>query len=215
MTSKAICTASLISILTASGCAQETPSGGAASSAPTTTAAATTAPAATATATATATAAPVMHADCPAGSSGEGSLTKPCMAKGKDRMMEVIWTGKMTDGGPSFRVHNKAKLDILYGNVVVYFYDKAGKQLEVKDSAGKPRQNQACAGKIFDGVMKANEKAVITFSCVKKDHVPEGATVIEAEMQTVGYADNGGPAISFYWKNPELTPDVRPKGGVK
>jgi hypothetical protein len=203
----------LISVLTATGCAQDPPPGGAASSAPTATAAATTAPAATATATATA--APVMHADCPAGSSGEGSLSKPCMAKGKERMMEVTWTGKMTDGGPSFRVHNKAKLDILYGNVVVYFYDKAGKQLELKDSAGKPRQNQACAGKIFDGVMKAGEKAVITFSCVKKDHVPEGATAIEAEMQTVGYADNGGPAISFYWKNPELTPDVRPKGGAK
>ncbi|MEJ7731005.1 MAG: hypothetical protein WKG00_17535 [Polyangiaceae bacterium] len=213
MTSTATLTAALIGVLTATGCAQETSPSGAASSAPTTTAAATTAPAVTATATASAP--PVNHADCPAGSSGEGSLTKPCMAKGKDRMMEVTWTGKMTDGGPSFRVHNKAKLDILYGNVVVYFYDKAGKQLEAKDSAGKPRQNQACAGKIFDGVMKANEKAVITFSCVKKDHVPEGATVIEAEMQTVGYADNGGPAVSFYWKNPELTPDVRPKGGVK
>jgi hypothetical protein len=212
MTSTAICRVVLISVLTATGCAQDPPPGGAASSAPTTTAA-TTAPAATATATASA--APVKPADCPDGSSGEGSLSKPCMAKGKDRMMEVTWTGKMTDGGPSFRVHNKAKLDILYGNVVVYFYDKAGKQLELKDSAGKPRQNQACAGKIFDGVMKANEKAVITFSCVKKDHVPEGATAIEAEMQTVGYADNGGPAISFYWKNPELTPDVRPKGGAK
>jgi hypothetical protein len=212
MTSTATLTVALIGVLTATGCAQDPPAGGAPSSAPTTTAA-TTAPAATATATASA--APVKAADCPEGSSGEGSLTKPCMAKGKDRMMEVTWTGKMTDGGPSFRVHNKAKLDILYGNVVVYFYDKAGKQLELKDSAGKPRQNQACAGKIFDGVMKAGEKAVITFSCVKKDHVPDGATAIEAEMQTVGYADNGGPAISFYWKNPELTPDVRPKGGAK
>lgn len=211
MTSTATRTAALIGVLAATGCAQETPAGGATTSTPTATAAAT----ATATAAATASAAPVKPADCPAGSSGEGSLSKPCMAKGKDRMMEVAWTGKMTDGGPSFKVHNKAKLDILYGNVVVYFYDKAGKQLEVKDSAGKARRNQTCAGKIFDGVMKADEKAVITFSCVKKDHVPEGATAIEAEMQMVGYAEGGGPAVSFYWKNPELTPDERPKGGVK
>jgi hypothetical protein len=213
MTSTAIRRVVLISVLAATGCSQDTPPGGAAgSSAATTTAAATAT--ATAAATATASAAPVKPADCPAGSSGEGSLSKPCMAKGKERMMEVVWTGKMTDGGPSFRVHNTAKLDILYGNVVVYFYDKAGKQLEVKAATGT-RQNQACAGKIFDGVMKAGEKAVITFSCVKKEHVPEGAVAMEAEMQTVGYADGGGPAISFYWKNPDLTPDVRPKGGAK
>ena len=215
MTSTAIRTAARLALLAAAGCAQEAPGGGAASSAPTATAAATSTAAATATATASAPAEPVKPADCPAGSSGEGSLSKPCIAKGKDRMMEVVWTGKMTDGGPSFKVHNKAKLDILYGNVVVYFYDKAGKQLELKDAAGKPRPDQTCAGKIFDGVMKANEKAVITFSCVKKDHVPEGAVAIEAEMQTVGYVESGGTNISFYWKNPELTPDARPKGGVK
>jgi hypothetical protein len=163
---------------------------------------------------ASATAPPPSH-PCPDGSTGEGSFNKPCEAKGTARLMEVTWTGKMTDTGPSFRVVNKSKLDILYGSMNAYFYDKAGKQLEVKDASGKARQNQPCAGKIFDGVMKAGEKAVITFSCVKKEHVPEGTTQVEAEMQMVGFAGADGKAVDGYWKNPDLAADARPKGGLK
>ena len=33
-------------------------------------------------------------------------------------MMEVTWTGKMTDTGPSFRVVNKSPSVILYGKIV-------------------------------------------------------------------------------------------------
>jgi len=149
---------------------------------------------------------------CPDGSTGDGTLNKPCDAKGTARLMEVTWTGKMTDTGPSFRVTNKSKLDILYGSIAAYFYDKAGKQLEVKDT--KPRPKQVCSGKIFDGVMKAGEKAVITFSCVKKEHVPEGTVTVEGEMQMVGFPDASG-AVDLYWRNNDLTPDARPKGGVK
>ena len=153
--------------------------------------------------------------DCPAGSTGDGSFNKPCEAKGTARMMEVAWTGKMTDTGPSFRVTNKSPSVILYGKVVAYFYDKAGKQLEVKDAGGKPRTNQPCTGNLFSGVMKPAEKAVITFSCVKKESVPEGTAQIEAEMQTVGFADASEKKSEWFWKNNDLTPDTRPKGGAK
>jgi hypothetical protein len=155
--------------------------------------------------------------DCPEGSSGVGSFEKPCEAKGTDRMMEVTWTGKMGDGGaPSFRAINKSKLPVLYGKIVVYFYDKAGKQLEVPaGSSGKPRQHQDCTGNIFQGVMKPGEKAVLTFSCVGKSHVPEGTAAIEAEMKMVGFADAEGKHNEFYWKNDDLTPDARAKGGIK
>ena len=153
--------------------------------------------------------------DCPAGSTGDGSLSKPCDAKGTARMMEVTWTGKMADGGPQFRVINKSPSVILYGKFVAYFYDKAGKQLEVKDAAGKERPNQACVGNLFSGIMKPAEKAVITFSCVKKEHVPEGAVAIEGEMQMVGFADASEKKSEYYWRNGELTPDKRSKGGVK
>ena len=95
-------------------------------------------------------------------------------------MMEVTWTGKMDDAGPSFRVVNKGKETILYGKAYAYFYDKAGKQLDVKDTEGKPRPNKVCFGNMFSGVMKAAEKAVITFSCIKKEHVPEGTAAIES-----------------------------------
>lgn len=154
--------------------------------------------------------------DCPAGSTGDGSFEKPCEAKGAERMMEVAWNGKMTDGGPQFRVINKSKLVILYGKVVAYFYDKSGKQLEVAGgSSGKPRQHQDCSGNIFGGVMNPGEKAVVTFSCLSKAAVPEGTESIEAEARMVGFADAEGKHNDFYWKNDDLTPDARSKGGVK
>jgi hypothetical protein len=153
--------------------------------------------------------------DCPAGTTGEGSTTKPCDAKGNARTMEVTWTGKMTDTGPPFRVVNKSPSVILYGKIVVYFYDKAGKQLEVKDSSGKGHPNHACTGNLFGGVMKPAEKAVITFSCVKKENVPEGTDKVEAEMQMVGFADASEKKSEYFWRNQDLTPDTRPKGGVK
>lgn len=153
---------------------------------------------------------PAPKHDCPEGTTGDGTFEKPCEAKGTARTMEVTWTGKMDDKGPSFRVVNTSKADILYGKLVVYFYDKAGKQLEIKDG-DKTRPHKTCAGNIFDGPMKAGEKAVITFSCVKKEHVPEGATAIQGELEVVGYTDASGKKNEWYWRNKELTPDARPK----
>jgi hypothetical protein len=161
------------------------------------------------------TAPPEPKHDCPEGSSGEGSFNKPCEAKGKTRAMEVAWTGKMTDEGPSFKVTNTSKLVILYGRFVAYFYDKAGKQLQVTEEGGKPRPHQKCSGNIFGGVMKVGEKAVLTFSCVKKKHVPEGTAKVEGELQMVGFADSSGEKVDFYWKNDDLAPDERAKGGIK
>ncbi len=150
--------------------------------------------------------------DCPEKSDGVGSFNKPCEAKGSERLMEVTWTGKMKDDGPSFRVKNIAKLPILYGKMYTYFYDKAGKQLMVKDGE-KEISAKSCAGKIFQGPMKVDEKAVITFSCVATDHVPEGTKFIEAEMQTVGFIEDAeDKKTKFYWRNKDLTPDERKKG---
>jgi hypothetical protein len=155
--------------------------------------------------------------DCPEGSSGVGSFNKPCEAKGDARMMEVKWTGKMDDKGPSFRVVNTAKLQVLYGRLVTYFYDKAGKQLELEDKSQSPagkKPYQVCAGKIFDGPMKAGEKAVITFSCVKREDVPEGAKAIEGEIEVAGFSEDG-KETDFYWRNKDLSPDKRDKGRKK
>jgi hypothetical protein len=200
------------------GCSNEpSPSGGATSQSaapkPSAAAPSAVAPAVSATAPAPVATAPEKVHDCPEGSTGEGSLNKPCEAKGNKRMMEVTWTGKIGDTGPSFRVTNTSKLPILYGKIVVYFYDKAGKQLEVTE--GKARPVHSCSGNLFGGVMKPGEKAVITFSCVEKKHVPEGAAAIEGELQIVGFADATEKKSEFYWRNSDLVPDARPKGGLK
>jgi hypothetical protein len=132
--------------------------------------------------------------------------------------MDVVWTGKTDDQGPHFRVTNKSQSVILYGKIAVYFYDKAGKQLEVAAASGasdKTKPFHSCGGNIFGGVMKAGEKAVLTFSCVKKERVPEGTTAVEAEMQSVGFTDSSEKTITSYWRNNDLTPEARKKGGVK
>ncbi len=155
---------------------------------------------------------------CPDGSKGEGSLNNPCEATGNARTMDVAWTGKIDDKGPFFRVTNKTKSVILFGKIAVYFYDKAGKQLEVPvvgGSSDKTKPFHTCSGNMFGGVMKAGEKAVLQFSCVKKERVPEGTKAIEAEMQMVGFADASEKSVESYWRNNDLTPEARKKGGVK
>lgn len=131
-------------------------------------------------------------------------------------MMTVEWTGKMTDKGPEFRVTNNAKLEVLYGQLMVYFYDKAGKQLEVPASGEtKARPAQKCTGNIFAGPMKPGEKARLTFSCVNKSHVPDGTEHVEGEMRMVGFTAASGNKSDTYWRNEDIAPDERPKGGVK
>ena len=152
--------------------------------------------------------------DCPKGSSGVGTSDKPCLASGDARMMEVTYTGKTTDEGPKFSIVNKSDSQILFGYLVAYFYDKAGKQLQVT-SGDKTRPFQPCSGNIFAGAVKPGEKIFMFFSCVKKDHVPAGTATIEAELKTVGFADESGKKNEFYWSNPDLVPDARPKGGLK
>jgi hypothetical protein len=155
--------------------------------------------------------------ECPDGSSGPGSFSKPCDAKSGARMMAVKWT-KTGDDGPSFAVTNKAKAVIVWGKIAVYFYDKKGKQLDVSDDSTSPpktRPYHTCSGQFFGGIMNPAEREVLTFSCVPKKVIPDGTATIEAEMQMVGFADASGKKIDFYWRNNDLTPDARPKGGVK
>jgi hypothetical protein len=134
-------------------------------------------------------------------------------------MMTVQWK-KNGDSGPSFAVTNKGKLVIVWGKIAVYFYDKAGKQLDVTTDDGsgqgpKSKKFHTCSGQFFGGIMNPAEREVLTFSCVPKTVIPDGTTTVEAEMQMVGFADTTGKKIDFYWRNSDLTPDARPKGGVK
>ncbi len=181
------------------------------------TASATPSASAVASATAAPSAAPEPPHDCPPKSVGIGSFAKPCDAKGAERIMTVKWK-KTDDKGPNFSIKNVGKTTILYGKIAVYFYDKSGKQLELKDESETPAQMRpylTCSGNIFQGTMKPAESAMLTFSCVPKKAIPEGTTTIEAEMPVVGFADPTEKKIDFYWRNTDLTPNQRPKGGVK
>lgn len=131
--------------------------------------------------------------------------------------MTVKWT-KTDDKGPNFNIKNTSKLTILYGKIAIYFYDKSGKQLTIKDESETPPKDKpfhSCSGNIFQGVMKPGESAVLTFSCASKKIIPADTATIEGEMQMVGFDDGTGKKNDFYWQNKDLTPDARPKGGIK
>ena len=166
-----------------------------------------------------ASAAPEVQHDCPAGSTGLGSFSKPCDAKGNARMLEVAWNGKYADNGaPWFKVKSKSQKAILYARVGVYFYDKAGKQIDIKEApegSDKTHAYHTCSGKLFDGIINAGEKATYTFSCMGKSNIPDGTAAIEAEAMMVGFADASQKKDEFFWRNNDLTPEQRPKGGVK
>lgn len=133
--------------------------------------------------------------------------------------MEVTNKGKTDkDGNPQFGVKSKSKLPILYGKVVVYFYDKAGKQIDAKEpveGTEKTHAYHSCSGNIFAGQVNPGESLTMNFSCMKKSNVPDGTATMEAEMQIVGFADSTGKKNDFYWRNNDLTPEQRPKGGIK
>jgi hypothetical protein len=196
------------------GCSKEEPK----TEAPAASASASTPPPPSAVPSATASAPPPEpHHDCPAGSTGTGNFTQPCEGKGPARLMTVKWT-KTDDKGPNFSIKNTGPTTILYGRLAVYFYDKAGKQILLKDDSETPpkmRPFHTCSGNFFQGVMKPAESATLTFSCVPKKVIPDGTVTIEGEMQMVGFADPSEKKIDFYWHNGDLTPATRAKGGVK
>jgi hypothetical protein len=82
-------------------------------------------------------------------------------------------------------------------------------------TSGKPQPMQLCSGRIFAGAVKPDEKIFMFFSCVKKADIPEGTVTIEAEVKTVGFTDEAGRESQYYWSNPELTPNARPKSSGK
>lgn len=134
-------------------------------------------------------------------------------------MVELAWNGKSdASGAPSFKTNSKATKAVLYGRIAVYFYDKAGTQIDVKEAvegSDKTHAYHVCSGNVFAGGLNPAEKAVYNFSCMKKSNIPDGMVSMEAEAVVVGFADAAIKKNEFYWKNADLAPEARPKGGVK
>ena len=162
----------------------------------------------------------VSRTDCPPGSNGPGTFGKPCEATGNARMVELSFKGKYDDktGGPMFNVHSKAPKTMLYGRVAVYFYDKAGKLIDVKEApegSDKTHVFHTCSGNIFAGGLAKDEKAAYNFSCMGRSNIPPGMASMEAEAFMVGFADSTVKKNEYYWRNNDLATETRPKGGVK
>lgn len=153
------------------------------------------------------------RSDCPKDSKGGGSLKQPCEAAGDARIIEVKYLDKMDDKGPFFNVKNLTDLTVNYGQVQIYFYDKAGKLIDTKD--GKKKKT-CSSNNLFLGTLKKGDLFKIQFGCLKKDGVPDGTASIEAEVDTVGVADKADEKkVDLYWHNKDLAPDDRAKGGIK
>jgi hypothetical protein len=134
-------------------------------------------------------------------------------------MVELAWKGKYDGkGAPTFQVHSAAPKTVFYGKVAVYFYDKAGKLIDVKEAlegSDKTHAFHTCSGNVFAGGLAPNEKAAYNFSCMGKSNIPDGMASMEAEAFMVGFADKDVKKNEYYWRNNDLTPETRPKGGVK
>lgn len=169
-------------------------------------------------ATATASAPAAGGSGCPDGSSGAGTAQEPCTAKGSARLMRVKWTGK--NDPPTFDVTNDAKRDIIHADIRVYFYDKDGKQLEVKGLLGMPPDKTFptwwSSGWIFSGKpVKAGATQQVSFPSLKAEIVPAGTDAVEAEIDKVAFAGADGNSMDTWWQNKDLGPDARTKGGVQ
>jgi len=205
----------LVSLLVV-GCGGDESAAGSASASASTAAAPAPKPPPSAQPSASTTAEPVAppRDDCPKDSKGGGTRTQPCEASGvSTRLMTAKWNGKIDDKGPFFNVSNDSGGTVLYGEVAVYFYDKTGKQLATKDGTKKVT---CSSSNLFIGSLKPAEKALIQFGCLRKDGVPDGTEAIEAEIDKVGFVDKKDDTkVDLYWRNKDLSPEVRPKGGPK
>jgi hypothetical protein len=143
---------------------------------------------------------------CPAGATkGTGTSADPCLATGSNRAIQVTWTGK-TGQRAEFTLKNVSGKAITNISSNVYYYDKAGKVLTVKNGHMVPGWTGAFA-------LGANETKTQEMGLLKAE-IPAGAAAIEAETQAVQF-DTGEFGKDVYWANYDLSAYDRPKGGAK
>jgi hypothetical protein len=86
---------------------------------------------------------------------------------------------------------------------------------EAPEGSDKTHAFHTCSGNIFSGGLAPNEKAAYNFSCMGKSNIPDGMASMEGEAFLVGFADSTVKKNEYYWRNNDLTPETRAKGGVK
>jgi hypothetical protein len=143
---------------------------------------------------------------------GEGSLDRECVLKGKSPF-KAKWTGAYVDSFgrqvPEFEVESSFELEVSWGYVATYYYDKDGKQLELNlDNGYKAMHNYENGSGLLK--MKPGETKKLGFG-VTKEQVPAGTETIEAEITGWGVET---PVKKFFAVEVEDY-KVRPKGGWK
>ncbi len=146
------------------------------------------------------------------GCKGEGTFFKPCSCKDKAQPvpLEVKYTGKYSDffKQPEWEVTNKTDKDIHWASAAVYYYDKAGKQLEaqIKDKTYKASRVN---GSNFTLKPKETKKITIGF---KKDTEPKGIDSMEVVFDGWCFGVYKDKSSHLCIKN-ERAPEERPKSG--
>lgn len=135
---------------------------------------------------------------------------KGCESTGNVRMADVKLRGALEKGKDAALVlTNKSPYPIV-GNVRVYAYDAAGKQLEIV-SPGHSQKGDKWLDCGFAGTM-TNPGQTRDITCMTKDIIPANAKTLEGELTRATW-HIGDDSVS--WDNPTLGPKERPMGGVK
>jgi hypothetical protein len=127
------------------------------------------------------------------------------------RLVEAKWTGKLADDGAVFRVRNLVSRKVTWDDVGVWYYDDAGKRLQIKRDSDTFEKSWCSGGCIS---LDPGETKEVSLGFEKK-YVPKGAKSIEAEVVGVGYEDKKDATQTVYFENDGMAPDDRPLGGVK
>jgi len=187
------------------------------------------APAASSVTTSTsASAAPASLPQKPAGESkcaaigckgGDGSFFQKCDCKAapQDVPFEAKYTGKYHSffKQPEWDVTNKTDKDINWASANVYYYDKAGKQLEatVKDKkdASKDRKFKSYRVNGSNFTLKPKETKKITIGFMQ-ENAPAGAASLEVVFDGWCYGASADKE-SHLCINVERSPDERARAG--
>lgn len=142
---------------------------------------------------------------------GKGDFFQKCDCKGKGMTPPLVakWTGKMHPffKEPTFEVENTSDKDIHWASASVYYYDKAGKQIEVKlkDRPDKYKKS-SINGSNF--TFKPKEKKELALGWKEENH-PKDAVKIEVVFDGWCYGVYNDKANELCI-NVDRAPDERP-----
>jgi hypothetical protein len=146
------------------------------------------------------------------GCTGEGTFFDMCDCKAKPQTapFKAKWSGKYSDffKQPEFEVTNTTDKDIHWGSVAVYYYDKAGKQLETDIKGTKYKSGRENGSTMS---LKPNETKTMTMG-FKKESEPKGIDTIEVVFDGWCFGKYDDKA-SHLCVRVEKAPEERAKSG--